>query len=1074
MAVSSGFNADVIANGIGTSISTTNNDVDGANYSFVSAGWQFNAANAPLANGLPANGLITSPITTGLTYQLADYSSNNCLRINNAAAGTLSFISQIKAQNVYVLVTSGSGNCTITAQVNFTDATNQQFTGLAVNDWFGGNPYEIGQIRRILRNATTTVPETSTTGPRLYRQVLAISAANQNKQIASIQFTRTSGTGVLNVFAVSFESVVTCAAPTAPIVSALTSTTATLNWTQTGTPLQWQIKYGAPGFNPATTGTSVFTTIRPYTLNPPLTPVTAYSYYVRAVCGVNDTSAWSPVNNFTTPPVPINSVPMVIPSGFNADVIANGIGTTIATTNNDVDGANYSFLSTGWQFNASGAPAVNALPANGEIISPITPGLTYQLADYSSNNSLRINNATTGTLTFASQIKAQNIYILATSGSGNCTITAQVNFMDATNQQFAGLAISDWFGGAPFEIGQIGRILRNTTSTAAETSATGPRLYRQVLAISASNQNKQIASIQFTRTSGTGVLNVFAVSFESMITCAAPTGPIASALTPTTATLNWTQTGTPLQWQIKYGAPGFNPATAGTSVFTVTKPYTLNAPLAPFTAYSYYVRAVCGPNDTSVWSQVTNFTTPCMIPAILSKADSYHCGPGTVVLQATASAGGGIKWYSALTGGTALATGNSFTTPSLTTTTTYYISAFSGSCESTPRQAVIAGIRPVPVVHIGNDTTICPGITYSMDAGNPGASYSWNTGATTQVVTVSAPGSYSVQVMLNGCNNAAARMITAGITPQNNLPALLDLCAGNIATLDAGNTGSSFLWTPGGETTQTINVTTGGLKSVAITSATGCVINSNTDVALRPLPVVNLGNDTAFCRGNSLVLDAGNTGASFLWNTGAISQTIIVDTTGNYAVLVTDNYDCKGRDSIGIVVKATPSGTINAIYGDTATYTFNVINPRFVSNYTWDFGDGSPLASGPQVQHRYNRNGIFTVTVKLSGDCKDSLVQSRTVDVFDGQGTGIVSHGQSADLLLYPNPARAQISIGTRNNAWKPELYRITNVFGVTLLTGKFSGNTQQISVASLVPGIYFMHVVTDKGFVNRKFEVLK
>ena len=558
------------------------------------------------------------------------------------------------------------------------------------------------------------------------------------------------------------------------------------------------------------------------------------------------------------------------------------------------------------------------------------------------------------------------------------------------------------------------------------------------------------------------------------VTCAAPTAPTATAVTATTASLNWTQTGTPAQWQIKYGPAGFNVNTAGTSVFTPTKPYTLNPPLTPVTAYSYYVRAICGPNDTSAWSVVTNFTTLCVPPTIVSKMDSFNCGPGAVVLKATASAGGSIKWYAALTGGTALFTGDVFTTPSLTANTTYYITAASGTCESTPRQAVVASIRPVPVVNIGNDTTICPGITYTMDAGNPGASYSWNTGATTQSVTAGAAGSYSVQVTLNSCSATDTRLITAGIVPQNNLAATLDLCAGTTATLDAGNSGSSFLWTPGGQTTQTINVTTGGVKSVAIKSTTGCMINSSTTVTLRPLPVVNLGNDTAFCLGNNLLLDAGNTGAGFLWNTGATSQTLTVNTTGNYSVLVTGAYACKGRDTISIVVKSAPAGTINAIYGDTATYTFNIINAQFISGYTWDFGDGSPQATGAQVQHRYTSNGIFTVSVKLDGDCNDSLLLSRTVDVFDGQGTGILNQEEAGGLLLYPNPATARITVGNRNTTWKPGLYRIANALGITMLTGKFTGSTQHISVASLVPGIYFIHILTDKGFVIRKFEVLK
>jgi hypothetical protein len=62
-------------------------------------------------------------------------------------------------------------------------------------------------------------------------------------------------------------------------------------------------------------------------------------------------------------------------------------------------------------------------------------------------------------------------------------------------------------------------------------------------------------------------------------------------------------------------------------------------------------------------------------PQILSTTPGARCGTGTVSLQATASTGTTINWYSAATGGTLLGTGNSFTTPVIGTTTNYYAEA---------------------------------------------------------------------------------------------------------------------------------------------------------------------------------------------------------------------------------------------------------------------------------------------------------------------------------------------------------------------------------------------------------------
>nr|WP_294935514.1 GEVED domain-containing protein [uncultured Flavobacterium sp.] len=77
------------------------------------------------------------------------------------------------------------------------------------------------------------------------------------------------------------------------------------------------------------------------------------------------------------------------------------------------------------------------------------------------------------------------------------------------------------------------------------------------------------------------------------------------------------------------------------------------------------------------------------------------CGSGTVNLAATGSVGTtSYKWYAAETGGVALATTGtgSWTTPSISTTTTYYVTADNGSCESLVRTAVIAKVNPIPTL----------------------------------------------------------------------------------------------------------------------------------------------------------------------------------------------------------------------------------------------------------------------------------------------------------------------------------------------------------------------------------------
>ncbi|WP_397300455.1 fibronectin type III domain-containing protein [Nonlabens ulvanivorans] len=97
-------------------------------------------------------------------------------------------------------------------------------------------------------------------------------------------------------------------------------------------------------------------------------------------------------------------------------------------------------------------------------------------------------------------------------------------------------------------------------------------------------------------------------------TCAAPSALTAPTVTDTTADLAWTAGATETEWDVEVGLPGFTPdtMTAEVTVLGVTPtPDTIVSGLLPNTDYEYYVRAVCGPGDTSIYIGPFTFTTAC-------------------------------------------------------------------------------------------------------------------------------------------------------------------------------------------------------------------------------------------------------------------------------------------------------------------------------------------------------------------------------------------------------------------------------------------------------------------------------
>ena len=143
----------------------------------------------------------------------------------------------------------------------------------------------------------------------------------------------------------------------------------------------------------------------------------------------------------------------------------------------------------------------------------------------------------------------------------------------------------------------------------------------------------------------------------------------------------------------------------------------------------------------------------------------------------------------------------------------------------------------------------------------------------------------------------------------------------------------------------TVYATTGGTyEMVSLTDASGCAGDSGTfggsiNVEVHPNPTPDLGPDTTVC--GDYLLDAGP-GSSYLWSTGATTQTYTVTTPGTYSVTVTDANGCEGSDVADLDVNPLPIITIDdTVLCDGATFLFNAGGP--FASYIWDDGTTGQL-----------------------------------------------------------------------------------------------------------------------------------
>ncbi|GAB4147874.1 MAG: hypothetical protein Fur0041_21690 [Bacteroidia bacterium] len=170
-------------------------------------------------------------------------------------------------------------------------------------------------------------------------------------------------------------------------------------------------------------------------------------------------------------------------------------------------------------------------------------------------------------------------------------------------------------------------------------------------------------------------------------------------------------------------------------------------------------------------------------------ADTAFCIGDTVLLDA------GV-WDSYL-----WSDGTSGQTISAISSGTYWVEVFQSPC--TFRDTIQIVVNPLPVVNLGQDTFICPGQNYIADAGNPGATYSWNTGDTTQQLSISESGYYNVVVTQLNCSSTDDINLT--VYPDLELGNSVPFCNTEYVTLSAGPPGFMYTWSTG-DTSNTIKV----------------------------------------------------------------------------------------------------------------------------------------------------------------------------------------------------------------------------------------------------------------------------
>jgi len=268
---------------------------------------------------------------------------------------------------------------------------------------------------------------------------------------------------------------------------------------------------------------------------------------------------------------------------------------------------------------------------------------------------------------------------------------------------------------------------------------------------------------------------------------------------------------------------------------------------------------------------------------------------------------------------------------------------------------------------ITGDPDFCAGGNSILDAGTGYASYLWSTAATTQTITVTTGGTYSVTVAdSGGCSGTDDFAVTVNANPTPSITGDLAICNGQNTTLTVSG-GTSYTWSDGLGTTAAVTVspTANTTYSVTASDANACSGTASATVVVNSATAPTLTGDTDICNGTCTTLNVVGVYSSYLWSGGQTTASVNVCPTANstFSVTVTDANGCTQTGSINVTVNNNPQPTGgNASFCDGGNTTLSV---GTWAAYSWSTGSTNATIIA-------DATGSYCVTITDSNGCTGS------------------------------------------------------------------------------------------------------
>ena len=384
-------------------------------------------------------------------------------------------------------------------------------------------------------------------------------------------------------------------------------------------------------------------------------------------------------------------------------------------------------------------------------------------------------------------------------------------------------------------------------------------------------------------------------------------------------------------------------------------------------------------------------------------------------------------------------------------------------------------IKPLPITTANSNSPVCVGNTLNLlgSGGVTGAIYQWSgpnnftsglQNPNINAVTTAANGTYSLNVILNGCSLSSTTAVIINPLPTPTANSNTPVCVGKSLDLTSSG-GVSYAWIgPNGFSSSLqnpsinpVSISASGVYTVTVTNANGCSSTATTNVIINALPTATANSNTPVCVGKSLDLSSSG-GVSYAWvgpNSFASSlqnpsiNPVSLSATGVYTVTVTNANGCSATATTNVVINALPIPTASSNTPVCVGKSLDLISSGGVS-YAWLGPNGFASNSRNPSLNSVSAfaTGIYTVTVTNADGCSATATTNVLINPLP---VALISSNSPVCETLLLNIS-AQSSLGA-SYSWNGPKGFTSSIQNPTIISPTVANS-----------GIYFLTVTSGDG----------